>query len=282
VKASMSWSVFASAVFASSALAQLGPGQTLFSVYQKCVDPVPEYRIQACSDLILSGELPARSLVAVYLYRGNAYQVLGQDDAARRDFDHVILLDSHQAGAFANRGLSYAAQGGYDRAIQDYDQAIRIDPHYAWAFESRGITRFVQGDFAGAVPDFVSGMNADADARPYGALWLYLANARLGNVNDSILVRASKKLKSGIWPEPVLAMLLGQISDSAVIAARNTGSDATKRGQPCEAALYVGEHKLLEGLKDEAAKFFADAAVTCPHTFFEYPAAVGELRHAPP
>ncbi len=266
---------------AGPASGQSSRGQTYMTVYNRCRDPVPEYRIQPCSDLIHTGDLPAQYLTAVYLYRASAYLSLGQDDLALRDFDDAIRLDAHQANAFANRGLLYAAAGLYDRALGDFDQAIQIVPSFSFALQNRGIVRLVQGDYSAALRDFSDAVRAGYES-PYSALWLFIANAQLGNTNDSVLVRAAKKLKPGIWPEPVFAMFLGKMTESAVLAARITGSALAKRGQLCEASFYAGEHLLIGGSTADGTRMIEDAATKCPHDFLEYAAAKGELRRMNP
>ena len=91
----------------------------------------PDLRIGACTALIQSGTLDAKTLAVAFYNRGVAYADKKDYDRAIADYDQAIRLDPNYAHAFNNRGVAYESKKDYDRAIADYDQAIRIDPNYA-------------------------------------------------------------------------------------------------------------------------------------------------------
>ena len=81
-----------------------------------------------------------------------------------------------------------------------------------------------------------------------------------------------------VWPAPVIRMFLGQMTQSAVLAAANDPDPNKKKDQVCEANFYSGELALRTGAKNEALRLFRLAARDCPRGFFEWPAANAELK----
>ena len=122
-----------------------------------------------------------------YHNRGAAYDMLGELDAAIRDYDHAITLIPHpllsvinrgaareekgdrpgaiqdftlaisldptSVQAFTNRGAARHRMKDYNLALSDYNEAIRLNPHYGVAFYNRAFTRHALGDRAGAQHD---------------------------------------------------------------------------------------------------------------------------------
>ena len=60
--------------------------------------------------------------------RGSALNGMGQYDAAIKDYDKVIELNSGDAMAYNGRGIAYCGKGQYDAAIKDYDKALSLSP----------------------------------------------------------------------------------------------------------------------------------------------------------
>jgi len=133
----------------------------------------PDLRIGACTALIQSGTLDAKTLAVAFYNRGAAYADNKDYDRAIADNDQAIRLDPSSAIAFYNRGVAYADKKDYDRAIADYDQAIRLDPNYAHAFNNRGVAYESKKDYDRAIADYDQAIRIDpnyADALN-GACW---------------------------------------------------------------------------------------------------------------
>lgn len=90
-------------------------------------------RLAACSALILSGYRQPN----VYMHRGDAYLMLGDNDRAIADFTTALSLDPDYADALIGRGLALTRKGQFDKAIDDYDDAIEARPS-ARAYLLRG------------------------------------------------------------------------------------------------------------------------------------------------
>jgi lipoprotein NlpI len=120
---------------------------------------------------------------ALFDNRGNAFVGKHEFDRAIQDFDQAIRLKPNLAEPFNNRGLAYAGKQQYDRAIWPRHPELRpghtAQPDYPGAINGRGLTRFDNGQFAAATQDHAPAVQI-APARPYNAIWLYLAQARAG------------------------------------------------------------------------------------------------------
>ena len=66
-------------------------------------------------------------------YRGWAYYMLGDMDAAMTDLNHAIALDPTLHYAFNNRGLVWQAMGYPEIAKVDFEQAIELGMEENWA-----------------------------------------------------------------------------------------------------------------------------------------------------
>lgn len=73
--------------------------------------------------------------------------------------------------------------------------------------------------------------------------------------------------------------LCEQTPEAALAAADDpVPVPAKKRGNLCEANLYVAEFYRLDGRDDEALRRYRLAVRDCPHDFIEYVAAGNALR----
>lgn len=97
----------------------------------------------------------------LYVNRGFAYAIKGDNDRAIQDYNQGLQFDSKNAPAYRNRGAAYGSKGDNDRAIQDYDQAIQLDPKDAIAYVSRGSLYKSKGDNSRAILDFDQAIQLD-------------------------------------------------------------------------------------------------------------------------
>jgi protein O-mannosyl-transferase len=120
-----------------------------------------------------------------YLTRGSAYWANAQLDAALKDYNQAITLNSRNAKAYIGRGNAYLDQGRYEDALRDYDKAIEVNPGLADAHNGRGEVLGHKGQVAPAIREFKMAI----DLYPELAQAHYnLANAyhALGDVDAAI------------------------------------------------------------------------------------------------
>ncbi len=213
-----------------------------------------------------------------FCQQGIGAREAGDHDLAISRYTHCLdygdLTRGNRAVIFYNRGNAYKAKGAYDHAIADFDEAIRLDPGLAKAFNNRGRARFYLGRYSDAVPDRAKAAELAPDD-VYSGLWHYLARARAGQGRRSALAPHAGK---GAWPGPVAAMLLGNTSADALLAAARDPDPKTRNEQLCEAHFYIGQKLLLEGRKRTAADHFRAAVNTGVTNFIEYAGAKAELK----
>ena len=106
---------------------------------------------------------------AYYGNRGNAWQGLGQLEAAVADYDKAILLQPDYAQAYNNRGSALQGLKRLDAALASYDRAISLKPDYANAYNYRGSALRELKRPADAVADFDKAICLNPDyAEAYG------------------------------------------------------------------------------------------------------------------
>lgn len=210
-----------------------------------------------------------------YNNRGFVFNRMGEFDRAIADFDETISLNPQHPYAYNNRAISWGAKGDAERAVADYSQAITLDPTYINPYGSRGIYYFYNRELAKAQADLAAAAELAPD-NAYYAIWVDLAGRRSGR--QSHLRQAASRLDMARWPAPLVRMFLGEQTPEAALAAADDPVPAKKRGNLCEANLYVAEFYRLDGRDDEALRRYRLAVRDCPHDFIEYVAA-GKALH---
>jgi tetratricopeptide (TPR) repeat protein len=124
----------------------------------------PELRINVCTSLIQSGNLPKKKLSIAFMSRGNAYYLTGQFNRAIKNYDQAIKVYPDLPLAHRNRGLSYAKLGEYNRAIRDLDKAISLAPNDAGAYDNRGYTYTKMGQHTQAIEDYFRAIKLNPDS----------------------------------------------------------------------------------------------------------------------
>ena len=127
---------------------------------------------EAIKDLNRSVELGSDDL-EIFLFRGEAYQDIADNERAIQDFEHVITStpvagDNVLAEAYGNRGSIFAQQGKNSLALADYDKAIELDPTMGGLFFNRAQLYFEAGDYDRAMADYSKSIEIRPDhARSY-------------------------------------------------------------------------------------------------------------------
>lgn len=75
-------------------------------------------------------------------------------EAAIKDFDQAIEINSNWAEAFYNRGLAYSKLAEHQKAIEDYTKALEINSDWADVYNNRGNAYYKLGDYEKAIADY--------------------------------------------------------------------------------------------------------------------------------
>jgi tetratricopeptide (TPR) repeat protein len=234
----------------------------------------------ALADLTKALDFNSRT-VEKYTARGNVFYRKGDDEKALADYDRALELASqHSEGAvkdaagYVDRGTLLFERGEFSRALADFDTAIHaLKPGGGLQiYGHRGLIHFALREFSAAAADFAKLRDAKPP-HPYAALWLYLAQARSGNADKSVL----KELGSGPnWPGPLALFLAGGLTREELDRAASQGDENARLGQTCETSFYLGEQALLEMRMDEAKALIKQAAEVCPRGYLERGPALAE------
>jgi lipoprotein NlpI len=215
---------------------------------------------------------PNRALA--YINRGYAFHSKGDYNRAIADYDEAIRISPSYTTAYHNRGFAYFAKGEHDRAIADYTEAIRLNEQYASSYRNRGIAYLYSGSRAKARAD----LEMATQLRPkdaYVALWRELAERRANA--PSTLAHVLSQIEMGVWPAPVIRLLLRETTPAALLASAKESDPKKSRERLCEANFFIGQLALQRGSKEEAKRAFQIAVRDCPPELLEMGAATAEL-----
>ena len=205
--------------------------------------------------------------------RGVVYARKKDYERAIQDYDEAIRINPEHVNAYYNRGNAYRRTGAYDKAVENYSQVIRLNPKHANGYSSRGMVRFYQGQFASAAADFSKARRFAPD-NLHLALLLHVAEARAGIQGQAPQTEMAHREDLESWPGPILAMLVGKLPEHVILNADTSSDQPEKR---CQAYFYLGQKRLMQQKKSEAAEMFRQAVATQASTLFEFEAAGAEL-----
>ena len=89
-----------------------------------------------------------------YLTRGSAHWTNGELEAALKDYNQCIALNSRNAKCYSGRGNVYSDLGRYDEALRNYDIALKLKPDLADGYNGRGSVFGYKGQVDAAIRDF--------------------------------------------------------------------------------------------------------------------------------
>lgn len=236
-----------------------------------------------------------RRNVLPLIARGNAY--LAQGDAARAlaDYDRALKLRPGLPEVLALKAEALVALGHHQDALELLDQVLAARPRDAGALSTRGIVRMALGKVAEANADWrlqleissgrpaacaclalrladyeaaIPHLEAASQADPRDPYWkLYLNTARIRTGRPAVAGTAAAQ--EG-WPETLLSLQAGTLSEDAVLAQADT------TGRRAEALFQMA---VLKSAVDPAAarSRWQDVVEQGPHDLVEYAAARNEL-----
>jgi tetratricopeptide (TPR) repeat protein len=121
--------------------------------------------ISICTRVIESGATSKHDQAIGYMYRGLAYQGMGDRARSMRDLDAAVKAAPSDSMIIANRGAALSQQGDLDAGWRDLEAALRLDPNNVLALGNRGIIREKRGEFVAARADIDRAI--EIDPRPY-------------------------------------------------------------------------------------------------------------------
>jgi tetratricopeptide (TPR) repeat protein len=101
-----------------------------------------------------SGQTDALSPAAYHAVRGEAYEAMGESEAALADYNKAVDLADDDPRGYLCRGRFFLRTGEPDSALDDFTEAIRLRPDLGQGYIERGQAHLAAGDPAEALDDF--------------------------------------------------------------------------------------------------------------------------------
>ena len=214
-----------------------------------------------------------------YYSRAVVRDDLGRHGDAQADFDKAIAMGGTPkmlARYYADRGSSHWMAHELAAALKDYNESIARDDGAAQSFEGRGLVEYMNGSLEAAQADFAKAVTMEPRDL-YHALWLYIADARLGKDAKGELLRRTDGADLSAWPGPVVKVLRGDNGADQIVLPPRREAWQTER-DICEKDFYLAEFALANGDKAKAIALLHDTIATNIIEYLEYTAAGYELE----
>ena len=192
-----------------------------------------ELALADCDEAI---RLDPQSYLAVCT-RGTAFLGLGSLALAAEEFERAIAPKKDFGLAFNNRAFLHILNSDYPGAIQDLDRAIAAEPTLVPAHLNRAGVAFCQQRFADAVVDCAEAVRLDPKNIDNSRAWLYFAEARTSQDARVNLQKHSANLNLAKWPGPIIAFLLGSITEDQLLEAAKHERPPKQREQFCHPSI---------------------------------------------
>lgn len=223
---------------------------------------------------------------SAYNNRGNIKKALGDYRGAVADYNRAIDADPKHCLSYINRAVAERACGDLSAAINDLDLAIRTDPDFGRAYFNRGIANQESGNLNLAVADFRMNYKLEPNNRDYASIWIWLCRAQLSEFEaanselSTYLFDRAYRLngRTNDWLVVVSRYLLGQTSQSNVLAAVTSRDPIIERTRKCEYWFFVGMREMLLGDKQIANAGFRECLSTGSRDLTAYDSAAMELK----
>lgn len=231
-----------------------------------------------------------------YAQRGRAYLWLGDFKDARKDFNQAVALRG-DVQDIAVRGEHAFRMGNFAEAIEDFGKAINLSVNNGSPNSyliARARVRIAMGDAVRSAADLDSAIaNGANDTQTFmiqawgkflasdtagaaealeransgvevpdirGLLLEAVLQARQGGDWRSWLGSETSGRSLSLWPGPIVAFLLGDMSRGDLRRAARHESEWVGDTQLCEVNYFIGERALWDGDIDDAETYFGRAA----------------------
>ncbi len=115
-----------------------------------------ESTVDLCTRALKHGGLNPRDKAATLVNRGIVYTNLGKLDDALADFEAALGIKPSLAEAYLNRGNTFIFKRQFQAAVKDYDRALELDTRQAFAaYYNRGLAHEALRDLDSAYADFL-------------------------------------------------------------------------------------------------------------------------------
>lgn len=268
----------ASAVEATVAQ-QPGPAAAAADGSRRAYVAERETTVERESARIGSGDLAGTALAQAHHDRGVAYQELGDDEAALRDFERAMASAPDELHYRQDRAMMRIGMGELDSALRDLEYLEQQGALGFNGLRDLGRVRYLQGRYLESARAFGRALEIASDDADLAiaAIWLHIALWRADPAAGAPLNRVAAQLDPAAWPTPLVQMFAGTLSPEQALAKAASSSEHTDLRQRCEAHFYIGQLRRMQGDEQGALENFQRVVATDVREYTEYAWAKAEL-----
>ncbi len=127
------------------------------------VEPKPQPKVEPTPAPVATPKPPD---AAYYQNRANASFVMGEFDAAIKDYSKAIELNPKEPTVYFSRGMAHFNKKNFSPAVEDFDKVIELDPTESMAYFNRGVALENVGNLERALADLKKAIELDAENQP--------------------------------------------------------------------------------------------------------------------
>lgn len=217
--------------------------------------------------------------MSAYAGRAFARHRAGEFAPALEDIEQAIAIRGEDVVLLRERGNLHWDLEDHQAALRDYDRAIELRPDPA-LYRARGLVHFGLGDWTRAEADLTSLITTEktrGTGIEYTECFLLLARRRAETDDQRAAFAASVAKWPRSWVTSIAGYLLGNVSETQLLAETALGNTPPPDKRRCEAYFYIGQTHLIAGDRTAAREFFEKCVETKATTYFEYKLAKAEL-----
>jgi tetratricopeptide (TPR) repeat protein len=186
--------------------------------------------------------------------------------------------DKERTQAHVFRGHAYQRLGQFELALEDYEQVMRIEPDHPAANYCRWTALLCMGDAdlaAREAEGAIWRVSPKGTEPAYIAMYGYLAYCQMNRDEEAkeLLDRVPRRSDRSEWPFPLIDFLAGRLTAKAML---DTAVDLEKM---TEAQAILGLKRALSHRPEDARKHLLWTVEHGARDFLEVDLAAAELEH---
>lgn len=107
--------------------------QNLYDIISKITNtPAPDIRVMSLTEFLQEhSQSEGVNYAYIYLQRGDAYQQMGKDEEALKDYEYAIKISPKEEAPYISLGCYYSYKKEYKKSIDYFTKATEINPKKA-------------------------------------------------------------------------------------------------------------------------------------------------------
>lgn len=134
-----------------------------------------------------------------YQERAQLYFEMGNYDAADKDYNKLIAMDSGDIHSYMGLGRNEKMRKNFSEAIKHFDYVIKLDNEYSSGYAFRGECYIALGKYNEAATDLVKALSINQDRKAFHHMQ-ELADSCLAPIVTKLKIEEKKSPTEGLWP----------------------------------------------------------------------------------